>query len=275
MRKTKIIAIALIAAIAVSFLGAIAVASAMPIMGWRNMPGMFGWWGTNGPVQNYARINGVITHKGDTNVTGAMQTQSRTIVLGPDSYKQGSTATAIWTEETSRPINGLRARENFTFTFYAARLVNANVSSTSIAGYRYFVNGTWNVNKITSTFTIVVNDTTGAITNFNRNQNVEPVATGAYGVLTVANGTFTISINGAEPLTGSVFRERFQAQLCNPFRVFNDDASNTVTQTDVASLKAAYGACPGWGNYDQSMDYNFNYRVDIYDIATAAANINA
>jgi hypothetical protein len=39
-------------------------------------------------------------------------------------------------------------------------------------------------------------------------------------------------------------------------------------------VAGAYGTMPGYGNYDQRMDYNFNYRIDICDLATAAANIN-
>jgi hypothetical protein len=30
---------------------------------------------------------------------------------------------------------------------------------------------------------------------------------------------------------------------------------------------------PGWGNYDQTMDFNLNYRIDITDVATVAANV--
>jgi hypothetical protein len=243
-------------------------------MNWRNMQGNHGFWNRFGPAQSFSRVTGVITEWGDLNVTGAMQSRSRTIVVDADNIRQGSTATAIWTEETSRPISNIRARENFTYTFYTARLTEASLSSLNVTGYRYFLNGTWNVYQVTSTFTIVVDDVSDEIISFNRNQNAVALVTDAYGELTVTDGTFVISITGMDPLTGTVFRERFLAKLCNPFQIGFDD-STTVTQADVAALSASYGACPGWGNYDQVMDYNFNYKVDICDLATAAANLNA
>ncbi len=44
-------------------------------------------------------------------------------------------------------------------------------------------------------------------------------------------------------------------------------------QSDVKAVAQCYGAMPGWGSYDTSMDFNNNYRVDIADISTVAANM--
>jgi hypothetical protein len=63
--------------------------------------------------------------------------------------------------------------------------------------------------------------------------------------------------------------------MFNPFSVNNDVTATTVTKADVASVVSAYGSSPGWGNYDQRMDYNMHYKIDITDLATAAANVNA
>jgi hypothetical protein len=30
---------------------------------------------------------------------------------------------------------------------------------------------------------------------------------------------------------------------------------------------------PGWGNFDQKMDFNGNYKIDIADLTTVAANV--
>jgi hypothetical protein len=38
-------------------------------------------------------------------------------------------------------------------------------------------------------------------------------------------------------------------------------------------LAKNYGARPGWGSYDSNMDFNCNYKIDIADLATVAANV--
>jgi hypothetical protein len=48
-------------------------------------------------------------------------------------------------------------------------------------------------------------------------------------------------------------------------------ASESVSKTDLAAVAKCYGNMPGWGNYDQKMD--FNYRIDIADVATVAAKV--
>ena len=34
-------------------------------------------------------------------------------------------------------------------------------------------------------------------------------------------------------------------------------------------------ARPGWGSYDSNMDFNCNYKIDIADLTTVAANVEA
>jgi hypothetical protein len=53
----------------------------------------------------------------------------------------------------------------------------------------------------------------------------------------------------------------------------DDTTSNVVTRSDVKVVAQSYGAMPGWGRYDTRMDFNNNYRVDISDISTVAANM--
>ncbi len=52
----------------------------------------------------------------------------------------------------------------------------------------------------------------------------------------------------------------------------DDTTSNTITRTDVKTIAKCNGASPGWGNFDLGMDFNKNYRIDIADISTVAAN---
>ena len=75
-----------------------------------------------------------------------------------------------------------------------------------------------------------------------------------------------------EDLTGTVHRSITRAWY-NPFKMTDDSTTSTVTSADVHTVAACYGAMPGWGNYDMSMDFNNNYRVDIADISTVAHNM--
>jgi hypothetical protein len=279
MKKTA--AIILTAIIAISALGLAASAYAMPMMGrpfmnWGNIMSNMGHGNSHVvPIQQSSvRVNGIMTQWGTTNVTGTISAFSQTVVINSTAARQGSIATAMWTTNQSRAIASFRTPQNFTYTFYTANLVNASVSSLNITGYNFFLNGTWNVFKVTSSFNITT-DSAGNILSVNRNQNAVAVATNAYGTLTIPTGgsTFTLSITGVDQLTGSVHAQRITSRLCNPFRIGDDD-STTVTPSDVATVVASYGSSPGWGNYNQRSDYNFNYRVDVCDLTTAAANIN-
>jgi len=278
MKKTA--AIVLAAILTVSVLGLAATACAIPMMGrpfmnWGNIISSNHGNSHTVPIQqNSVRLNGIITQWGTTNATGTISAFAQTVIINNTAARQGATATAMWTTNESRAISARHTLQNFTYTFYTANLVNASVSSLNATGYSYFLNGTWNVFKVTSSFNITT-DAAGNILGFNRNQNAVAVATNAYGELKVPTSAsnFTLSITGADQLSGSVHAQRITSRLCNPF-IVSDDDSTTVTRSDVASVVSAYGSSPGWGSYNQRMDYNFNYKVDICDLATAAANIN-
>src|SRR5271169_5558343 len=112
----------------------------------------------NGLLQrSYIRLNGIITEWGTTTVNGTLQTQAGTSLFNDADTNQLASATAIWTTNTSRPISDVESKQNFTYTFYTARLVNASVStlSTSTTDPNYFLNGTWNVYTIVSNVTII------------------------------------------------------------------------------------------------------------------------
>jgi hypothetical protein len=279
MKKT--LAAILLIALTVGALGVAATANAKPFMNWRTFPNMQG----NGfghrqfLQQSYVRWNGIITDWGTANVTGAIQAQSRTMIVNQTNIRQGASATAMWTTNTSRPISALRAKENFTYTFNTARLTNANVSGLNIGSNDFFLNGTWTVYQVETTFTINT-DVNGTVTGFHRSQDATVLVTNAYGELTVTGNwaNFTLDINGIDPLTGTVHRQITKSMHFNPFKVNDDDDSanpTALTSADVSTIVHAYGAMPGYGNYDQRMDYNFNYKIDIADLATAAANLNA
>ncbi len=272
----KALAAIMLAIIAVTALSLVVSASAMPFMNWktwRRMPGP-AWHNRPGVQQSFIRVVGVATEWGDADVMGALNAQTRSMVLNDSSTRQGSSATAIWTTNTTRAISAVRARENFTYAFYTARLVEANLSALDVEDSDFFMNGTWNVWQIDSEITVITNSA-GDIVSFHRDQNGVALATKAYGELKVINNwaNFTLTIDGVDPLTGVVRVQRITTRMFNPFKI-NDDNGNVVTARDLASVATAYGSMPGWGSYDQSMDYNFNYKIDVTDLATCAANVN-
>jgi hypothetical protein len=219
---------------------------------------------------SWVRINGVIEQLGTTEVRGQLQVVSRTAVhLDTSNSKEATFASAIWTENTSRAIQSVRAKENFTYVFYVARLPNASVSTFTTNEGNYFLDGTWNYAKVTST-TTVNTDENGTITHVHREQDVEPLQ--AYGELTVADNKFTLKIDGIDELTGSVYRSVTRSWF-NPFKMSDDTSTNTVVRSDLKAIGGCYGFMPGWGNFDMNMDFNNNYRVDISDISSVAANM--
>jgi hypothetical protein len=206
---------------------------------------------------------------------GAIEVLART-QIGPQNTIQGYAAAAIWTTNTTRPIAAVRDRENFTYSFYTARLVEGNSAALDYQGSAFFLDGTWNVWNITETFTIIT-DSTGHIISINSNQNAVRLAIDAYGTLTVPSGwtTFTLAIKGIDPLTGMISKEVTTSAAFNPFILGTDSSTTTVTPSDLQSIVSAYGSMPGWGNYDIKMDYCMHYKIDICDLSTAAANLNA
>lgn len=278
----KLIAAILVAIIAVGALSLVASVYAMPFMNWNRfnnngqMRKQFGMLfpGNSNRSSSLVSLNGIINKFGGVAATGSVLTQVRTLVINNTYVRQGSSATAMWTTNGSSPLNALRSKENFTYTFYAAKLVTPQIGGLAIQGNDFYLNGTWTVFKVTATFTINT-DANGSLIGFNRNQNAVALVTQKYGELNVTGNwaTFNLTITGVDALTGPVHAQRISQRMFSPFKIGSDD-SVTVTSSDVSSIGKAYGSMPGYGGYDQSMDYNFNYRIDITDLATAAANLN-
>lgn len=224
--------------------------------------------------RSYIRINGVISQWGTTSVNGALQTQAATSTHQESGTNQLATATAIWTTNNSRPISAVASRQNFTYIFYSARLTNASVSTLSASSpdTNYFLNGTWSVYTVVSNVTIITN-ADGQITSVHRTSDTSVQK--AYGELNITDNwtKFTLSINGIDPLSGSVFRSAQRQVQFNPFKVTDDTTTNAVTRADVAAVIKSYGAMPGWGNYDARLDFCGHFKIDIADLSTVASNL--
>jgi hypothetical protein len=274
-KKLAVILLAIIAVGSLSF--AASYAQAFPMNGRNNLFNTFSGAMSNKPVQkNWVNIDGVITKWGSTNVTGFLSTRSKTTLFNTSDTRKLSSASAIWTTDKLRPLlNAIKTKENLTYLIYSAMLSNASVATLSYDANNFFMNGTWNVNTVTIAVAVITNSS-GNITSVHRDTDIVP--TTAYGELAVTDNwtKFTLTIDGIDPLAGSVHRSIMRQMQWNPFKITDDLTSTTsesVTKTDLSAVVNCYGNMPGWGNYDQKMDFNFNYRIDIADVATVAANV--
>jgi hypothetical protein len=156
-------------------------------------------------------------------------------------------------------------------------LIETESSSTANSnGNSFTLSGNWNVFKVTVTAT-AIKDNDGDIIEYSRSQKATAIGEPkSQGILTISeDGTeFTLDITGVGVLSGTVGRQRVSAIKCNAFKILDDDGLNILTRDDFKGIAKAFGSGLGWGIYDQRMDFNFNYRIDIADLCTAASNIN-
>jgi hypothetical protein len=232
---------------------------------------------SNRPVMaNWIRLKGPVSEWGEESVTGLLQVTARSATLQSSETRDLTSASAIWTKDIIRPIDAIKAKESFTYTFYSARLLRDPTPIVTNSETTYTIEGSWNVATVTSSVKITKNSD-GEITNVQRTSDtaVERVL----GKLVVTGmSTFEFKLGDDNPiLTGSVNRYVTRQMQFNPFKITDDISgnvvSNTVTREDIKAVTKCYGAMPGWGSYDTRMDFNNNYRVDIADISTVAANM--
>jgi len=220
---------------------------------------------------SWVRLNGVIAQWDLDAVRGQLQTQARVAERQSGVIKQLTVATAMWTTETQTAAEKAKESGDFTYTYYIARLPDASVSDSASkveSPTSYTLAGTWNVAQVVLTVTTQTNRD-GIVTK-HREQDVTPSQ--SEGTLTVSDNTFTLHIDGVGDLKGSIYRSITRSWF-NPFKMTDDSTGSVVTRTDVKTIAEQYGTMPGWGNFDLKMDFNNNYRVDIADISTVAANL--
>jgi hypothetical protein len=276
MEMKKTLAVALLAIIVVSSLSFV-VASASAIgQGSRGWGWRVGSWMRRGVIvpfqRSWIRVNGIVETWCSQEVNGSLWVNARTVGYG-EQVRKAAFATAIWSNATN-----FRQRGNFSYSFYVARLVDANVSALNYEDVDFFMNGTWNVFHVSINQTIIK---TGDLENGytidrQTKTDVDPIANSAYGELNVTDNwtTFVLSIDGIDELNGLVTRARMSQMIFNKFKV-SEDGTDKVSRTDLTVLSGIYGARPGWGSYDSNMDFNCNYKIDIADLTTVAANVEA
>ena len=270
-KKKTMIAAVLITAIAVlglSFVGAFA--SPLPAAVSSTPNTMISMPPTAIPIRsNWVRIDGNITSWRTQQVKGALTLMAATTSINGVPAKWFNSADALWTNTTNTRANG-----NISISYYTARLVNTNFTMINYQGNDYYLNGTWNVNNVTVTRTVIKTD--GSV-NIQSNTQITRLETKVYGELNVTGSwtQFTLQISGIPLLSGTVHRSIERQTVFNRFDIINGGTATIVTKATLTTIERNYGAVPGMPNYDESMDFHGTYRIDICDISTVAANVQS
>src|SRR4030043_1507187 len=276
MEMKKTLAVAFVVIIVVSSLS-FAVASAGAKgpanrdWGWK-----VGSWMRRGVIvpfqRSWIRLNGIVETWGYQEVNGSLSVNAKTVSFNEE-VRQAAFATAIWSNTTN-----FRQGGNFSYSFYVAKLVNANVSALDYEDVDFFWNGTWNVFHVTLNQTLIKSGDleSGYTVDRQTKTDIDPIANKAYGELNVTNNwtKFVLSIDSVDELNGVVTRARMNQMIFNKLKV-SEDGTEKVSRVDLTVLSKIYGARPGWGSYDGNMDFNCNYKIDIADLTTVAANVKA
>ena len=166
---------------------------------------------------------------------------------------------------------------NFTFTFYAARLISATSVQLNYSGYDLYVEGVWKVYNVT--FYYYDEDQNGEFENYN-GPYISVVAQNVTGQLKIYDGwqTFTVSLAGFEDVNGIIVTSRISTM-----RVLEGDVNfdNQVNIYDLVHVAKHIGSTPGCVNGKinmnledfENVDLNFDFHVDIYDLVTVATEI--
>lgn len=81
---------------------------------------------------------------------------------------------------------------------------------------------------------------------------------------------FKISIEGIDTLKGFVFMYTIRAMMVKMCDIDNDGKVDVI---DLVRMARRFRAMPALGEYDFEMDFNCDYKIDIGDLGTLAANI--
>lgn len=158
---------------------------------------------------------------------------------------------------------------NFTFSFYAAILTNTTTVELDYNSADLYILGLWDVYNVTFVY-----EGTHSF-----EFTMIPLVKGGKGTL-IATGNWTafvVSIAGIDEVAGIVIHHCVKSGEAIPIgdvSGISGTPDDTVDIFDLVHTARAYGSSPGLANYDFSVDFNFDFTVDIHDLTTIAANLD-
>ncbi len=212
------------------------------------------------------RMRGIVTQWGSTEVFGWITANAKITNIN-GTHREWARVHAIWSTEAPRLNHTGPPTESFTFSLYAARLLDASMIKFDYSESDFFISGQWTVEKIT--IAVNVNES-GELVNATR--TIEPVVTNQTGELRVINNwhLFQLDITGIDLLRGGVLGYSI---VYREIKIFDLDDDEKVKLQDLVKVAKRYGSMPGVRNYDVDMDFNFDCKIDIADLTSLAANI--
>jgi len=216
--------------------------------------------------KTYVRMCGLIDHWGLNSTFGWMGAHAKMQNIN-GTLSSSAQVHAVWTTSPPKPHEGAT---NFTYSFYAAKLVNSSMIALNYSTYDFYISGFWDVYNIT--FVYYHRNEQGEFDGEDFNVTIEPVVSDATGELRVfGNWTkFEIDIAGIDLLSGEVLYYCIRHMEIEMGDVNGDGEVNIH---DLVSVAHAYGSKPGIGGYGFDLDFNFDFNIDIGDLTTVAANI--
>ena len=224
--------------------------------------------------QTWVQVAGQVERFGSDVAYGWLSAHAKMQTINATSAEWAH-AHAFWTTSLVTPMeldeHSRPGFENFTFSFYFARLVNASTVALNYSGYDFYIGGLWDAYNVT--FVYYPNEE-GDFDGENFNFTMEPLAENATGELRVTGNwtVFELSISGVDLVSGSV-HHYFIGSVEIEMEDFNGD--NKVGIQDLVHVAHAYGSKPGFKGFDFDMDFDNNFEIDVGDLATVAANIEA
>jgi hypothetical protein len=181
--------------------------------------------------------------------------------------KEWAEAFAAW-----MPQSGPQIPEKI--NFYAARLVNTTLVELNYGGADLYIEGLWNVYNVTYIFQ-------PGVAPGNYTLIIELVVDHGKGTLSVTGNwaDFTVAIAGIDDVRGKVIHHAVRSMEPIPIGDVSGPElgtpDNAINIMDLVHAARAYGLPPGI-NFDFSMfsmDFNFDFKIDIIDLTTIAVNI--
>ena len=220
---------------------------------------------------------GRVTDYGSSPAIGCLQANVRIVNSTASLAENESQAHAFWipigTIPPTSPLwNPQDATGNFTYSYYAATLINATTTALNYSGNDLYINGTWTVLNVTCSFSGTGwNDFQTSTTYIRQN---------ATGQLEVYGGwkNFTLSIAGFDDVVGSVYRFDMRAGTFLEGDVLGHGVVDIYDLVCVARYVGAVPGDPRWGglsNFESvsKADVNGDGCVDIYDLVTVATQM--